>query len=95
MGASGGRIVSVLALQDTEDVEPIVTEPDPELEALADSAPPEAESIGPESVAIDPEEEGDLDPGPGRLAEPDQVPAGIPVEQSPASDEVEETPPAA
>ena len=54
-----------------------------------------ARRIGPESVAIDPEEEGDLDPGPGRLAEPDQVPAGIPVEQSPASDEVEETPPAA
>src|SRR5213592_3598123 len=29
-----------LALQDTEDVEPIVTESEPELEALADTAPP-------------------------------------------------------
>jgi N utilization substance protein A len=84
-----------LALQDTEDVEPIVTESEPELEALADSAPPEAESIGPESVAAGPEEESDLDGGPTQLAEPDQVPAGIPVEQAPASDEVEETPPAA
>src|SRR5439155_557396 len=50
-----------LALQDTEDVEPIVSESEPELEALADTAPPEAESIGPESVAAIPEDDGDLD----------------------------------
>jgi transcription termination/antitermination protein NusA len=84
-----------LALQDTEDVEPIVTESEPELEALADTAPPDAESIGPESVAAVPDEESELDGGPTQLAEPDQVPAGIPVEQSPAADEVEGTPPAA
>jgi hypothetical protein len=40
-----------LALHDTDDAEPIVAESDPELEARADEAPPEAESIGPESVA--------------------------------------------
>jgi N utilization substance protein A len=82
-----------LALQDTEDVEPIVTEPEPELEALAETAPPDAESIGPESLAARSEEESDLELDGAQRAEPDQVPAGIPVEQ--ASDEVEETPPAA
>jgi transcription termination/antitermination protein NusA len=39
-----------LALHDTEDSEPIAAEPEPELEARADAAPPEAESIGPESL---------------------------------------------
>jgi N utilization substance protein A len=39
-----------LALRDTEDVEPIEAEDEPELEALADVAAPDAESIGPESV---------------------------------------------
>src|SRR5213080_436885 len=34
-----------LALHDTEDTEPIAAEADPELEALSDTAPPEAESI--------------------------------------------------
>src|SRR5207244_12093847 len=38
-----------LALHDTEDVEPIEAEAEPELEALADAAPPDAESFGPES----------------------------------------------
>jgi transcription termination/antitermination protein NusA len=47
-----------LALHDTEDVEPIEAEAEPELEALADAAPPDAESIGPESVEpVRPEEE--------------------------------------
>src|SRR5438094_2035786 len=68
-----------LALQDSEDVEPIVTEAEPELEALADTAPPDAESIGPESVAAVPEEKGDLAAGAAQRAEPDQVPAGVPV----------------
>jgi transcription termination/antitermination protein NusA len=75
-----------LALQETEDVEPIVTEAEPELEALADTAPPEAESIGPESV------------GDGEVAEEadaEQVPAGVPGEQASASDDVGEAPPAA
>src|SRR5206468_3843886 len=45
-----------LALHDTPDTEPIVAESEPELEALADTAPPEAESIGPESLAGVPQE---------------------------------------
>jgi len=94
-----------LALHDTgDDTEPIVTEEEPALEIRSDLAAPEAESIGPESVA---EEDGlqseapadiaathgpdateiaavegevDLDVVQHEIAEPDQVPAGIPVE---------------
>jgi transcription termination/antitermination protein NusA len=71
-----------LALEDTEpDEEPIVTESDPELEAEADLAEPEAESIGPHSVDGDEPEAG-------------QVPAAVPAE--PAADgNIEEQPPAA
>ena len=47
-----------LALHDTEDIEPIRAEDEPELEALADAAPPDAESIGPESVEDIPEGAG-------------------------------------
>ncbi|HET7145867.1 MAG TPA: hypothetical protein VFI10_01615, partial [Gaiellaceae bacterium] len=36
-----------LALHDTDDEEPVVTESEPELEALADELPPDAESVGP------------------------------------------------
>src|ERR1700704_2817603 len=36
-----------LALHDTDDEEPVVTESEPELEALADLLPPAAESVGP------------------------------------------------
>jgi transcription termination/antitermination protein NusA len=39
-----------LALHDTDDVEPIETGSDPSLVAASESAEPEAESIGPESV---------------------------------------------
>ncbi len=39
-----------LAQHDTDDVEPIETAPEPKLEARSDIAPPEAESIGPESL---------------------------------------------
>jgi N utilization substance protein A len=39
-----------LALHDTDDVEPIEVEAEPELEARSDQEPPEAESIGPESL---------------------------------------------
>jgi transcription termination/antitermination protein NusA len=49
-----------LALRDDvqEDEEPIVQEAEPELEAEADAIPPEAESIGPDSVEpVRPEEE--------------------------------------
>src|SRR6266496_1452741 len=81
-----------LALQDTEDSEPVLAESEPELEARADLAPPEAESIGPESVAGIPEEDEPLAPvaqaeatvteTQPELAEPEQVPAGIPIEPS-------------
>jgi N utilization substance protein A len=40
-----------LALTDTDDEEPMVTEAEPELEALADTMEPDAESVGPASVA--------------------------------------------
>ena len=39
-----------LAQHDTDDVEPIAAEAEPELEARSDEEPPEAESIGPESL---------------------------------------------
>jgi transcription termination/antitermination protein NusA len=39
-----------LALHDTDDVEPIEVEDEPELEARSDQEPPDAESIGPESL---------------------------------------------
>jgi transcription termination/antitermination protein NusA len=112
-----------LALQDTADVEPIVLEAEPELEAQADLAPPDAESIGPESLASVPEEiepldvaapadvaathgpdaetiaeaegEVDLDVAHPQMAPPDEVPAGVPVEQSSGVDEGEERTPAA
>jgi N utilization substance protein A len=40
-----------LALRDTEDTEPVLAEDEPALEIRSDLAAPEAESIGPESVA--------------------------------------------
>src|SRR5213595_3533803 len=73
-----------LALQDSEDVEPIVTEAEPELEARADTAPPEAESIGPESITAISEEDSDLGRDAAEGTEPDQVPAGVPGEQASA-----------
>ncbi|HEY5659708.1 MAG TPA: transcription termination factor NusA [Gaiellaceae bacterium] len=39
-----------LARHDTDDVEPIEAEREPELEARSDAEPPDAESIGPESL---------------------------------------------
>src|SRR5581483_9623104 len=36
-----------LALHDSDDEEPVVAESEPELEALADELPPDAESVGP------------------------------------------------
>src|SRR5690242_566643 len=66
-----------LALHDSDDEEPVVTEREPELEALADQLPPDAESIGP-SLGAEPEEEG-ASPEP-EVAPLDEVPAGIPVE---------------
>ena len=68
-----------------EDEEPMVAEEEPELEARSDLAPPEAESIGIESVGAEEEEEEEEEepvapePEP-ELAPADEVPAGIPVE---------------
>ncbi|MFL5982889.1 MAG: transcription termination factor NusA [Gaiellaceae bacterium] len=50
-----------LALHDTDDVEPIAAEAEPELEAQSDLAPPEAESIGPESLPDEPEPQLDAE----------------------------------
>src|SRR5213593_1104904 len=64
-----------LALHDTPDTEPVVAESDPELEARADLAPPDAESIGPESVTEIPEETAPLGAAEPESASADQVPA--------------------
>jgi N utilization substance protein A len=76
-----------LALHDSDDAEPVVTEPEPELEALADQLPPDAESVGPESL---PEVEEPESPAPAaaavEVAPPEEVPAGIPVEREEASE---------
>ncbi|MFL5950030.1 MAG: transcription termination factor NusA [Gaiellaceae bacterium] len=45
-----------LALHDSDDTDPIETEPEPALEMRSDLAPPEAESIGPESLPAQDEE---------------------------------------
>jgi hypothetical protein len=42
-----------LALHDTDDEELVVTESEPELEALADQLPPDAESVGPSLPALE------------------------------------------
>ena len=54
-----------LALHDSDDEEPVVTETEPELEALADTMEPDAESVGPslpepEVPAIDSEAPADV-----------------------------------
>jgi N utilization substance protein A len=90
-----------LALHDTEDTDPVVAESEPELEALADTAPPEAESIGPaesdeaqQLEAAAPAEAAATDSQP-EVAGPDQVPAGIPVEPAAGHAAGEEHTPAA
>jgi transcription termination/antitermination protein NusA len=94
-----------------DDEEPVVTEAEPELEALADGLPPDAEAVGPSlpeqqldevesaapadaaathgpsaTVVAAADGEVDLDTVHHELAPPDEVPAGIPVEPSSASD---------
>ncbi len=102
-----------LALHDTGDTEPIVQDEEPALEIRSDLAPPDAESIGPESLgAAEAEEldseapadvaathgpdateiaavedEVDLDTVHPELAEPEQVPAGIPVQPAHDADD--------
>jgi N utilization substance protein A len=69
-----------------EDEEPVVAESEPELEAAAALAEPEAESIGPDSVeetaddAAMAEEEVVLDVSQPEHAPPEERPEGIPVE---------------
>jgi transcription termination/antitermination protein NusA len=74
-----------LALHDSDDTEPVVTESEPELEALADQLPPDAESVGPESVEPV-EDEAPPVPVVAEVAPPEEVPAGIPVEHEEASE---------
>jgi N utilization substance protein A len=63
-----------LALHDTDDEELVVTESEPELEALADRLPPDAESVGPSLPELEVE----------RLEEPDSAPPiVVPVETDP------------
>jgi N utilization substance protein A len=75
-----------LALHDSDDAEPVVTESEPELEALADELPPDAESIGPESVAEVEDEEAAPVAAAVEVAPPEEVPAGIPVEHEEAAE---------
>ncbi|HET8555826.1 MAG TPA: transcription termination factor NusA, partial [Gaiellaceae bacterium] len=44
-----------LALHDSDDEEPVVTEAEPELEALADTMEPDAESVGPSLPGVEAE----------------------------------------
>jgi N utilization substance protein A len=46
-----------LALHDSDDEEPVVTEAEPELEALADTMEPDAKSVGPSLPEVEAEEE--------------------------------------
>jgi len=63
-----------LALHDTDDEELVVTESEPELEALADELPPDAESVGPHLPDLE------LEP----IEEPDSVPpVVVPAEADP------------
>jgi N utilization substance protein A len=96
-----------LALNDSDDEEPVVTESEPGLEALADTMEPDAESVGPslpelevteveseapadvaathgpDAVAVaEAEGEVDLDTVEPQRAPEEEVPAGIPVEQT-------------
>jgi N utilization substance protein A len=87
-----------LALHDSDDEEPIVTESEPELEALADELPPDAESVGPGLPESDVPEDAIPDSTPpvtveaeetevspeAEIAPPAEVPAGIPVEEEPS-----------
>jgi transcription termination/antitermination protein NusA len=101
-----------LAKRASEDAEPVVTEPEPELEALAEELPPDAEAVGPAlpegdgepldseapadvaathgpsaTAVASAEDEVDLDVSHPEVAPPDEVPAGIPVEQAPPVEE--------
>jgi transcription termination/antitermination protein NusA len=101
-----------LAKRAPEDEEPVVAESEPELEALAEELPPDAEAVGPAlpegdgepldseapadvaatrgpsaTAVAAAEDEVDLDVAHPEVAPPDEVPAGIPVEQAPPVEE--------
>jgi N utilization substance protein A len=78
-----------LSLHDTEDVEPIVAESEPELEARADELPPDAESIGPESITTDGEVADDVIPD-----STPPVTAAVELDDAPLSEGAEIAPPA-
>jgi N utilization substance protein A len=75
-----------LALHDSDDAEPVVSESEPELEAIADQLPPDAESVGPESLPEEAEEADAPVVAEAQLAPPEEVPAGIPVEHEEAAE---------
>jgi N utilization substance protein A len=66
------------------DEEPIVAESEPELEARAEAAEPESESIGPDSVE-EPVEEAPADEAPMAEAAPEPEPEGAAEESEPAA----------
>jgi N utilization substance protein A len=68
-----------LALHDSDDEEPVVTESEPELEALADEMAPDAESVGPSLPELEVE----------AIEEPDSAPPIVePAELDPEEPEV-------
>src|SRR6266849_5208949 len=68
-----------LALQDSDDEQPVVTEAEPELEALADALPPDAESVGPSLPEL---EVGEVDSA---------APADVAATHGPDATEIAET----
>jgi N utilization substance protein A len=77
-----------LALHDSDDEEPVVTESEPELEALADELPADAESVGPSVPELEVEaiEEPDSAPPVVEPAEtdPEQPSVSLQAESTPA-----------
>src|SRR5436853_72504 len=76
-----------LALHDSDDEELIVTESEPELEALADQLPPEAESVGPSLPELEVDAIGEPDSAPP-VVEPTELDAEEPA-VSPAAGHAE------
>jgi transcription termination/antitermination protein NusA len=91
------EIRSDLEAPDAESIGPESFPETPAEESLESAAPADAAAThGPDAEVIAEDEgEVDLDVAHPKVAEPEQVPAGIPVEQTSADDEPEETPPAA
>src|SRR5579862_483054 len=77
-----------LALHDSDDEEPVVTESEPELEALADELAPDAESVGPSLPELDVESIEEADSVPPILE-----PAELDPEEPPVSPVAGHAPP--